>query len=69
MQGHRQDNVEVATSEALVNLWRNDGDEYGQKAVIGTTAIALHLCNVVNDQSAAENLALELWNKRDRALF
>lgn len=69
MQQHRQDNVECPSVEALISLWRHADDPYGEQAVIGTAAIALHLCEFSNDIASAENLARRFWTARDRSLL
>jgi len=54
----------------LARLWRGDiGDEYGEAAVTGTAAIALHLLGRAKDIPSAEALAQQMWRERDRRRF
>lgn len=54
----------------LRDLWEGtDNDEYGTAAVIGTTAIALKLLGRADSVAAAERLAAELWQARDKQRF
>lgn len=51
----------------LAGLWRSEiDDEYGAAAVIGTTAIALHLMGDAADPDGALALARRLWDERAR---
>jgi len=69
LQSDRQDNVDNPSALALKDLWRHDNDSYGRQAVIGTTAIALHLCQRAEDQDSALQLAAKLWQQRQRERF
>ena len=54
----------------FVAVWRGDAEhEYGEAAVIGTTAIALCLLGRADNREQAEPLARELWALRDRSLL
>lgn len=50
----------------LAAVWHGEArDEYGEAAVIGTTAIALKALGDVTDTTGAELLAGELWRNRN----
>lgn len=60
----RDDNLDV---QRLVRLWRGESEEeYGEAAVIGTAAIALHLMHKAPTPEEATRLARELWQGRQR---
>ncbi len=69
MQAFRQDNIEQPSITALVDQWRNDNNDYGRDAIIGTAAIALHLCEAAANQHSAHQLAEQLWQQRQRDRF
>ncbi len=51
----------------LARLWRGEiHDEYGEGAVVGTAAIALHTLGRAADQRQALDLARQMWEQRDR---
>jgi anthranilate phosphoribosyltransferase len=53
----------------LAAVWRGEAhDEYGEGAVIGTTAVALHSLGRATDVNSADKLARELWENRSREL-
>lgn len=53
----------------LVAVWRGDArDEYGEAAVIGTAAIALHTLGDAATPEEAEKLARRMWQGRAIAL-
>jgi len=59
--------LEVA---ALVSLWRGDAThDYGEKAVVHTTALALLLLEHAADIEASLALAQSWWNQRNRDRF
>ena len=43
--------------------------EYGEAAVVGTTAIALKLLGKADNQETATNIALDLWAQRNKSLL
>jgi anthranilate phosphoribosyltransferase len=60
----RDDQLDV---QRLVRLWSGDSDEeYGEAAVIGTAAIALHLMQKADSPQEATELARQLWQNRRR---
>jgi anthranilate phosphoribosyltransferase len=65
----RQAPDEAMDVERLVAVWRGARDDYGEGAVVGTVAIALHAMGVEPDPAAAEVHARRLWNARDRSRF
>jgi anthranilate phosphoribosyltransferase len=67
LQAERQPDVDLPTSDALRELWRDEKhDAYGVQAVLGTTAIALLLCERADSTTDAMNTAEELWATRPR---
>ena len=69
-QGKRLLKDESMDVTRLAALWRGDiDDEYGQAAVIGTTAIALKLLGRADSVEAAQGLAVEMWGLRDRTEY
>lgn len=65
LQGERQADVDKPSSEALRALWRGESsDDYGHKAVLGTAAIALLLCQRADSVDGAYHLAEQLWAAR-----
>ncbi len=65
LQSDRQANVDKPSSDALRALWRGESsDDYGLKAVVGTAAIALLLCQRANNVDDAYRLAEQLWAAR-----
>jgi len=53
--------------ERLASVWRGASDDYGEAAVIGAVAIALHAMGVAPDPASAEAGARHLWSERNRA--
>jgi len=54
----------------LSELWQGDFiDEFALTSVIGTTAIALNLLEITDDQQQAYELAMGYWQARDRNKF
>jgi anthranilate phosphoribosyltransferase len=53
--------------ERLHLVWCGDeSNEYGEAAIVATTAIALRLLNKADTQQAALDQAKEMWNSRDK---
>ena len=51
----------------LIPMWRGEQtDEYAEAAIVGTTAIALRLLNKAETPDQALEIALDMWNKRDK---
>ena len=51
-------------------VWRGDqAHEYGEAAVVGTTAIALKLLNKADTQESAYEMALDLWAQRNKSML
>jgi anthranilate phosphoribosyltransferase len=60
----RNDELDISR---LVRLWRGDSEEeYGEAAIIGTAAIALHLMQKAPTPEAALELARHYWQSRNR---
>lgn len=60
----KDDNLDV---KRLAALWRDEiDDEYGAAAVTGTVAIALQLMGKADSPEAAQALAEQMWNQRNR---
>ena len=58
---------EVMDVSRLAKLWRGEiEDEYGQAAVAGTAAIALRALGRADSVAAAQKMADELWQGRNR---
>lgn len=56
--------------KGFISVWRGDNcHEYGEAAVIGTTAIALKLLGKAETQSDAEAMALDLWAQRNKSFL
>ncbi len=59
---------EVMDIGRIMQVWRGeDGDEYAEHATIGTMAIALRTMGKADTMAAAEALAREIWDGRDKA--
>ena len=67
-QRHVKDaNLDV---QRLAALWRGEIDEeYGAAAVTGTAAIALQLMGKADSPEAAQALAEQMWNNRNRESY
>ncbi len=54
----------------LAAVWRGDKqDEYGEAAIIGTIAIALHTMGKARDREEAEAQARTMWASRNKTRF
>lgn len=54
--------------DRLAAVWRGaETDPYGEAAVIGTAALALHAMGETDDPARAQELAGEMWRSRARA--
>jgi anthranilate phosphoribosyltransferase len=62
----RQEADETMDIERLAEVWRGASDDYGEAAVIGAVAIALHAMGAAPDPASAEAEARRLWGGRDR---
>jgi len=63
--GPRHLKDEIMDPSRLLSVWRGEShDEYGEAAVIGTTAIALKTMGEADSIAAAEAKAADLWKKR-----
>ncbi len=52
----------------ITAIWRGEAvDAYGHAAITGTLAIALKLLGRAATMEAAEDLAEDMWESRDRA--
>ncbi len=66
MQGHapRDETMDITR---LPRLWSGaEHDEYGEAAVIGSMAIALRTMGKADSPAAADALARDIWERRDR---
>ncbi len=56
--------------QRLARLWDgSEEDSYGEAAVIGTLAIALHLMGVAKTTVEADKAAAQMWQNRDKKNF
>lgn len=61
----RQDELDPAL---LLAVWRGEQeDEYGIGAVIGTVAVTLYMMGRADTREAAEAMARQMWEQRDRS--
>lgn len=68
--GARHLKDETMNPQRLQDVWRGeDTDEYAVASITGTTAIALKLLNRVNTQTEAQDLAVTLWNQRNKTRY
>jgi anthranilate phosphoribosyltransferase len=59
---------ETMDASRLLKLWQGElDDEYGQAAITGTAAIALRAMGRADSVASAQQLANELWQRRNRA--
>ncbi|MBS3963299.1 MAG: glycosyl transferase family protein [Methylomonas sp.] len=59
--------AESLSPDFLKQVWRGErSDEYGEAAVIATTAVALKLLGRADSQQAAQSLAQSYWDNRQR---
>jgi anthranilate phosphoribosyltransferase len=63
----RQEADETMDVERLGAVWLGARDEYGEAAVIGAAALALHAMGIAPDPAGAEAEARRLWSERNRA--
>jgi hypothetical protein len=65
--GERVEAVGQPQVEALTALWRGDrDDDYGRRAVVATTTLALNLLRPELDMDCCQAQARDLWRARDR---
>jgi anthranilate phosphoribosyltransferase len=69
MSDPRQAPDESMDVERLGAVWRGASDDYGEGAVIGTIAIALHAMGAAPTAEAADARARGLWSERDRSRY
>ncbi len=56
--------------EKLVSVWRGKSeDEFGEAAIIGTTAITLNLLGKADSPESAQSLAQEYWLQRNKTMI
>lgn len=68
MSPERHPRPEVLELEQLVKTWRGEaGDSYGERAVLGTLALALRALNQAADPEQALRLAEDWWHSRDKS--
>ena len=66
MQGHVPKD-EAMDPARLAQVWKGETrDEYGEAATIGTIAVALRTMGKADSVDAAEAMAREVWDARDR---
>lgn len=64
----RQQKEEALDLDVLLRVWRGEQTHaYGEAAIVGTAAMALHLIGRAKTQTDAEDLAREWWATRQRA--
>ncbi|MBT3202701.1 MAG: glycosyl transferase, partial [Gammaproteobacteria bacterium] len=57
----------ILEPEQLIQLWRGEiNDEFAEASIIGTTAVALKLMAKAESREAAQLLATNYWQKRDK---
>lgn len=63
----RQDQPESLDTQELVDVWMGKSEnEYGKLAIIGTTAIALKLVKMADNNAEALLKAEQLWDQRNK---
>ncbi len=68
-EGHAVADLEMDLG-ALISVWNGDAtSEYAEASVTGTLAIALRSLGKADSVDAAQALAQEMWNKRDKGLL
>ncbi|NOQ65348.1 MAG: glycosyl transferase family protein [Methyloprofundus sp.] len=56
--------------QQLLQVWRGErADEFAEASVVGTAAVALKLLAKADTQQAAQQLALQYWENRDKNRF
>lgn len=64
--GHAPPDEEMDVNR-LMNVWRGeDNDDYAREAIVGTMAIALKTHGKAASMEAAQDLAREIWDARDK---
>jgi anthranilate phosphoribosyltransferase len=67
---HRHMKAEELNPLHLVQLWRGElQDEFADKTVVATTAVALKLMAKVQTQQEAHDLAQQYWTNRHKQRF
>jgi anthranilate phosphoribosyltransferase len=69
IQSHFDDKYSEPSKQALLDLWKNESDEYGLHATLRTTAVVLMLKDKSLSFELALNKAQELWSKRNLLAF
>lgn len=69
LQSHFDGKHSEPSKQALLNLWRDENDEYGLHATLRTTAVVLMLKDKALRFEQALNRANELWQKRNKQQF
>lgn len=63
----RQEKEDALDLAVLQRVWRGEQEhEYGVAAITGTVAMALHLAGRAGSPAAAQRLAEQYWQQRDR---
>ena len=61
---------QIPDIKLLLDTWRGKNNNlHSEKAIVGTCALALHLCNKANSQNDAIEMANEFWNTRNLTLI
>lgn len=70
MEEPRQLPDDAMDPKKLIAVWRGESDNaYAEAAITGTMALALKTSGAAPNQDAAQALATELWNARDRGIW
>lgn len=69
IQSHFEGKHTEPSKQALIDLWKNENDEYGLHATLRTTAVVLMLKDKALSFESALEKAQSLWNKRDPLAF
>jgi len=69
IQSHFEGKNTQPNKQALIDLWRNENDEYGLHATLRTAAVVLMLKDKALSFELALSKANDLWRKRDLSLF
>lgn len=69
LQSHFDGKNTEPNKQALLNLWRDENDEYGMHATLRTCALVLMLKDVNLSFDQALNKAQGLWSRRNKQQF
>ena len=66
LEGHAPKDEEMDISR-LARVWAGEADEYGKAAVTGSMAIALRTMGKADSMLAADAMARDIWDARDKS--